>query len=419
MHPDDPPDHLVIKPELPSEQPGQSTLLSKTSPPDFRSIISCYEYSGCFSDSTEATSVFNCLLDSVKPGTQSTILDHLQRVRTGSDRKRAPEPGTPNHQLQVDDRICRTTISIGYLKKAYPSFEGIWRLIVCKAEAWVDSAIHLPRVRSELELICVANWIGSEVLQDNSLKVDEHLLLEAYHATSLPSSRLRQPSQRHNRERPNRERHNRERHNQERHNRDSSRSTSYYKSSPKPIPIQSEASVTSTQEEAFQWRTRDVQSYIPSFTPTPGYIPHSVGRTHISPSSGNLARDISGRDLVTGSRSFSTQNYTSLADNPYTSSVPQTYHNPQSPDTRLESATAEHDTLAHYYSEPSSNTPRWSPRESSVSPVSDGGEMNDIDSYSSLAYEERQSASPIFVVRQRPRLTGMENFAIQRNNQAF
>lgn len=156
----------------------------KTAPPEFRKIMSCYEYSGCFSDSPEATIVFNCLLGSVKSGTKSAILSHLQRFRIDSN----TEPRSPHHQQsEIDDRVCRTAISTIYIKKAYPTFEGVWQLIIHKAEAWVDSVVHGPQIWTELERIYVANWIGSEVHEDNSLKVDEDLLLEAYNSTNLPS----------------------------------------------------------------------------------------------------------------------------------------------------------------------------------------------------------------------------------------
>jgi hypothetical protein len=157
----------------------------KNPAPEFRKIISCFEYSGCFSDSPEAITVFNCLLESVKPGTKSAMLSHLQRFQFNSNTKsRTPH----DQQPEVDDRVCRTAMSTIYIKKAYPTFEGVWQLIIHKAEAWVESVVPYPRIWTELEGIYVANWIGSEVHEDNSLKVDDDLLLEAYNFTNLRSS---------------------------------------------------------------------------------------------------------------------------------------------------------------------------------------------------------------------------------------
>jgi hypothetical protein len=147
----------------PSNHPAQNaSLVTMTPPPpQFRQIISCYEYSGCFSNSSEATTIFNCLLDSFEPGTKPAML------------KSALKLGSVRHQpSEIGDQVPRTMIATTYIKKAYPTFDGVWELITCKAEAWVDSFFNAAAVRSELEGICVANWIGSEVHEDESLKVE-------------------------------------------------------------------------------------------------------------------------------------------------------------------------------------------------------------------------------------------------------
>ncbi|KAI9762485.1 MAG: hypothetical protein M1840_001245 [Geoglossum simile] len=142
--------------------------------PEFRSIVNCYEHSGSFSNSPEATTIFNQLLVSFNPETGSVIRSKLQAYL--------------DHQ--ISDRVYKTMVSISYIKKSYPSFDGVWELVIRKAETWVDSVVHVPILRQELESICSANWTGMEVHNDESFKVEEDQFREAsrpYQWTPYPS----------------------------------------------------------------------------------------------------------------------------------------------------------------------------------------------------------------------------------------
>jgi len=72
-----------------------------------------------------------------------------------------------------------------YIKKSYPAFEGVWELIIRKAEAWVD---NVAPILLELERICSCNWIGREIQEDESLKVEEDWFWEAPRFHSIPST---------------------------------------------------------------------------------------------------------------------------------------------------------------------------------------------------------------------------------------
>jgi hypothetical protein len=72
-----------------------------------------------------------------------------------------------------------------YIKKSYPTFDGVWELIVRKAGEWIDS---IAPVRPELERICSRHWIGKEVQEDESLKVEEDCFWEASRFRSIPRS---------------------------------------------------------------------------------------------------------------------------------------------------------------------------------------------------------------------------------------
>jgi hypothetical protein len=114
--------------------------------------------------------IFSQLLESFKLGMESAMVSRL----------RADE-----NLHQISDKISRTIISMIYIKKSYPAFEGVWELIIRKAEAWVD---NVAPILLELERICSCNWIGREIQEDESLKVEEDWFWEAPRFHSIPST---------------------------------------------------------------------------------------------------------------------------------------------------------------------------------------------------------------------------------------
>ena len=92
-----------------------------------------------------------------------------------------------NQVENIKDKICKTIVSVTYLRKGYPHRTGAWELVVTKAETWISSIVHSHSVVQELERTAAANWIGTEIYDDEQLDPEGGVSLGAPNSNCYPS----------------------------------------------------------------------------------------------------------------------------------------------------------------------------------------------------------------------------------------
>jgi hypothetical protein len=93
-----------------------------------------------------------------------------------------------NQVENIEDRICKTIILVTYLRKGYPHRTRAWELVVMKAEKWISSIVHSHSVVQELERTAAANWIGTEIYDDEQLDPEGDVSPGAPNSGCYPSS---------------------------------------------------------------------------------------------------------------------------------------------------------------------------------------------------------------------------------------
>ena len=118
--------------------------------------------------------IFCELLDKFKSGVLPLMQKELQK--------------SLNQVENIEDKICKTIILVTYLRKSYPHRTGAWELVVTKAEKWISSVIRSHNVVQELERAAAANWIGTEIYDDEQLDLEWVVSPGAPNSGCYPSS---------------------------------------------------------------------------------------------------------------------------------------------------------------------------------------------------------------------------------------
>ena len=118
--------------------------------------------------------IFRGLLDKFKSGTLPLMQKELQK--------------SLNQVGNIKDKICKTMISITYLRKGYLHRTGAWELVVTKAETWISSIVRSHSVVQELERTAAANWIGTEIYDDEQPDPERGVSLGVPNSGCYPSS---------------------------------------------------------------------------------------------------------------------------------------------------------------------------------------------------------------------------------------
>ena len=88
----------------------------------------------------------------------------------------------------IKDKISKTIISVTYLRKGYPHHTKVWELVVTKAEIWISNIVHSYSIVQELKRTAAANWIGTEIYNNEQLYLKGGVSLGAPNSGCYPSS---------------------------------------------------------------------------------------------------------------------------------------------------------------------------------------------------------------------------------------